>query len=620
MVVDKSPEWVRAQVSEYYLSNPVGAGPHDAFCAWWLTTRWRVEPLIATAHAPGGNHDWGLDGFHIEQRVQGDPPVLHLIQAKFSESVPEVKAAVAGFVRTITQLSALLNGEGIKPVQANPTIERLHAALCRLRDEQGIPLDKLLLRFEIIHLCDQGPDILAKAVSGSREKFDASAEDELPAFEVHLRQIFPPDELVDVDGGDKPKKEAFPIRFGGGLVADSSEARFFAGFGYLSDLVSIYSLVGDALFSKNVRSYLVKAEKKGPALHMRDSLRRACVPVKGVLRDTPERFAMLHNGITISASSVSQADGKLILREPNVLNGCQTVKNAALWYADLRAKPTGGNIDTAAWERVRVPIRVLVTRDEDLVRDVTISNNRQNAIKPSAFRVNDRTQLALAERFKIKAGVFYERQEASFINVKRGDPRHVEDTYPNSFDKPIGMEELAVAIATASLRPALSVAAKPSDLFEGEQYDAVFTDDKLANLQLLVFLRNLMSVVPLALKDLKSKDTNLNGLSTGRFAFPCARILARYIVREKPSEVERFGDRVIGTFGRDHPMRERVRQLMRHHNSGLLQQLKRHWFDSSTDGWLSASDASALKLALDEHGLSQFDVFVEYRILQEAAD
>jgi hypothetical protein len=618
--LDRSPEWVRAQVVEYYLANPVGNGPHDAFCAWWLTRRWGVEPLRATAQALGGNHDWGLDGFYIEQRVQGDPPVLHLIQAKFSSSVQEVKSAVGGFVRTITQVASLLNGGGIKSVEANPTLERLHAALCRLRDEQGIPLEMLLLRFEIIHLCDTGKEELDRAVQLARGKFDKAMDDELTAFEVNLRQVYPPDELLDDDEGRKPKKHAFPIRFAGELISDSSEARFFAGFGYLADLVKIYGQLGDPMFSKNVRAFLIKSENKGPAMHMRESLDRACVPKNGSLRDSSERFAMLHNGVTIAASQATPADGNLLLYDPNVVNGCQTVKNAWKWHFEQSQKQKGGKLDEDAWLNVRIPVRVLVTKDEALVRDVTISNNRQNAIKPSAFRVNDRMQLALAERFKKEACVFYERQEASFLNLKRSYPRVVEDEYSNSFDRPIEMEELAMAIATASLRPALSVAAKPSELFESPQYDAVFSERTLSDLELLLFLRNLRAVMPLALKDLRANDGGLKGMSPGRYSFPCMRVLARYIVRDKPNEVQQFGAHVIGSFGVEHPMRKRVRQLMSHHNSGLHQQLKRHWSDGTAEGWVSASDVKAVSAALSEHGLLQFDVFKEYRSLQDAAD
>jgi hypothetical protein len=609
--VERSAEWVREQVGEYYLSNPVGAGPHDAFCAWWLTKRWGIEPLVASARAPGGNHDWGLDGFHIERRVDGHPPILHLIQAKYSASSQEIKKAVGGFVKTIRQVASLLENGGIVSAEANPTLERLSAALCRLRDEHGIPLNTALIRFEILHLSEDGPDALAKALQQSREKFDEAAEDELTAFEVDLRQIFPPDELPDdPDGpGPKPPKQDFPIRFGGELIADSSAARFFAGFGYLADLVDVYTEIGDALFSKNVRSFLIKAENKGPALHMRDSLNRACIPVKGVIRDTPERFAMLHNGVTISASQVKREDGRLVLFGPSVLNGCQTVKNAWKWHNDRSGAKSGGQIDAEAWRGIRVPIRVLVTKDEDLIRDVTISNNRQNAIKPSAFRVNDRVQLALAERFKREAGVFYERQEASFLNLKRSNQRTIEDEYPNSFDRPMEMEELAVAIATANLKPALSVAAKPSELFEGGLYEAIFSERTLSNLQLLMFLRNLMAVMPLALKDIRKNDAGLQTLSPGRFAYPCMRILSRYIVRDKPSEVKHFGDRVIGSFGKDHPMRNRVRQLMSHHNSGVQQLLKKHWYDASLETWRSASDIQAAAAALTELGLLQFDVF-----------
>src|SRR5205085_2772894 len=92
----------------------------------------------------------------------------------------------------------------------------------------------------------------------------------------------------------------------------------------------------------------------------------------------PERFAMYHNGVTVYALSARTENGKLIVRQPSVLNGCQTVKNAYFFLNDTKVRD---RIDKELWDRIAVPLRVVVTSNPDLVRQVAVSNNRQTAIR-----------------------------------------------------------------------------------------------------------------------------------------------------------------------------------------------------------------------------------------------
>jgi hypothetical protein len=329
---------------------------------------------------------------------------------------------------------------------------------------------------------------------------------------------------------------------------------------------------------------------------------------KGKYLDTPERFAMLHNGVALVASNTQAPNGQLSLFAPNVINGCQTVKNAALWLAEKKHKP-GFSVEN--WERVRVPVRVLVTRDDDLVTDVTISNNRQNAIKPSAFRANHKIQLLLAERFR-EQGIFYERQEGAFQNLQRTNPKLLEDEFSNSYSRPIKIEELAVAIAVASLKPALSVASKPSELFEDSIYESIFASEKLVNLELLVFLRNLLAVLPLVIKDIAGTDPSFSRISQGKFAYPCHRVLSRFIMYNKPDLVEAYGQKVLQKFSVDDGLRKIVRSLMTSGTStGLKGRLKVHYLqDGGT--WKSATDKQAIDSILQDLYLHNVDVFRTY--------
>jgi hypothetical protein len=593
----------RAEVAEFHVRHAVGSSPAKAFAAWWLWRRWSVEPLLAAAHATGGDEEIAINAFHIEERFDGEIPILHLIHANYSNSLQSVRQGVKALAKVAQSVSDLLANVRSSTTTTYSILERLDTALRQL-DADGSGLRRRIrLRFELIHLCDDSPESVDKTLQSSRGTFDTVRNDMLAPFEVGLRVIFPPDEL-DVETVD-PAKKPFSLRFAGEMVSDSSNVRFFAGFGYLADLVGLYAQLGEALFSKNVRAFLYKAQDKGPAKYMRESLRRACIPTNGKFVDSPERFAMLHNGVSIAASSAEQAES-LILREPNIINGCQTVKNAALWVND---RQVASKIDHEVWTQIRVPLRVLITHDGDLVRDVTVSNNRQNAIRASAFRANDRIQLELADRFRYELQIYYERQEESFKNLKRSNPRFVDEHYSQSADKPLHMEHLAVAIAVAAERPALSVATKPSDLFEDPLYSAIFASSKTRNLKLLVFLRNLLAVLPLAIKDLKQSDAAFTAIPVGRFAYPSMRVLSRYIAKQRPDLIEEFGSSVFASFGKDHRLRDQIRRLMRPQNSGLQQILKDFWWESDTNNWIAATDAEATAKALAKLRLSEVDIF-----------
>lgn len=598
-------ESVKQEVQAFYTTNAIGSQAADAFCAWWLSRYWKLEQQLACAQAPAGSSDFGLDGFYIEPREAEGAAVLHLLQAKHSANHTLLKNSVKQFARTADLLAGILNGGELPTRYTSSIWQRLHAAIDRLRDANAHHPARLRLRFEVLHLSDAAPETVDKVLRGAKEEFDAAMLSVLPEYEVGLRAIFPPADLTPAENV-RPRMTPHKVRFSGEVVSDSDSVRYYAGFGYLADLVDLYRSLGESLFSKNVRSYLYKAHEKGPAKHMRDSLNRACVQRNGSFKDSPERFAMLHNGVAVVAANARAENGELELFGPNVINGCQTVKNAALWLAERATRP---GFSEESWWRVRIPIRVLVTHDEGLISDVTISNNRQNAIRASAFRANHPTQLELAENFRESLQIFYERQEGAFQNLQKTNPRQLEEWYSNSYGKPLKMEELAVAIAVASGRPALSVASKASELFEDSIYDAIFSSEKLRSLELLVFLRNLLVVLPLVIKDVAETDTAYSTISQGKFAYPSHRILARYVSQHREKLIDEYGQQVLHKFPKDDGLREAVRRLFTSPaHTNLRVRIKRHFLDA--DGrWKSATDAAATDAILRELGLEEVDVF-----------
>ena len=594
---------IRADVEAFYRQHAPQGTTEDAFVPWWLTRKFGLPAQEAIAKAPGGSHDYGLDGFHLE--LDADPPVLHLLQGKYSENMKLVKQAFIEFGRTMPILRQILAGEETALPQMNPVLARLVAQI--QRHAEIAP--KLRIYFEVLHLCDDAEDVTNVALRASYEKFEEMVQNRLPDHACSPLPIYPPRLLDAIRVISPTLKHA--IRFVGVPLEAGAGLSYYVGLGHLADLVHLYETYDYALFAKNVRSYLLKKAAKGPAKHIRTSLKKICISSPQWTSPDPGVFAVLHNGVTLHAREAEPDRGKITLRQPGVLNGCQTIKTAYLFLHDPDLKQ---RIDATRWDQIRIPVRVVVTNDERFITDVAVSNNRQTELRPSAFRANDPIQLELAARFE-KEHIYYERQEEAFANLRQSDAQLVEEKYSKSFNKPLKIEELAQVIAAASDKPGLREAARVSELFEDPHYQRVFTDRNLADLQLLVFLRNLFAVMPLVLKDLKDQSQKLKDLPLGQFRYPALKFLARYIWKHEPTMIDDYGDEVIPTFGTSHPLRATVRKLCAWMNSGLQQVLPDVWSDLERFGeWLPATDPDCIARALKLRKLHEVDVFQPRRI------
>ncbi|MBI1861270.1 MAG: AIPR family protein [Deltaproteobacteria bacterium] len=589
---------IHAQVTEYYKNNPIGRSADDAFAAWWISKTFQLSPLDANARSEGGGGNMGMDGFHLEEGSKTS--TLHIVRAMMSDSRNDIKAALSGFERVMKEISPWLKGRTPDVTVENNALSRMVGAL---RDNPKA-VRNLKVNFYVLHLSEEPTEILWNAFSTAKAKFDSLCRSLLGAHHVVLQLLGPSGISPTLSGGHVPA-EAQDLTFETVQLPTDDSVDYFVGIGRLADLVRLYENYGDQLFSKNVRAFLYKSMEKGPARYMRETLRSICDKriAKGD-RIPAHNFAIFHNGVTLYTLSASVKKDKVEIREPSILNGCQTVKNAYLFKHNY----LGDNIDEKTWEEIPVPLRIIVSSDEDLIRNVTVSNNRQSAIRASAFRSNDPVQLDLGERLRAMK-VFYERQEGSFDNMRKSDGVRLTQDYENSLEGPLTMEELAQAVATAGVQPALSVATKISDLFEDAQYKRVFSTSHIHHLELLVFLRNLMKVVSLALRDIREESARLEGMSSSSFRFPAVRILARYIYRHEPNLIHEYGQSVINRFPPNHQLRTELKRIMRHTATGLQQMLVDVWYDPEKKAWRSPTDKDSIDSALRKLRLSDVDVF-----------
>jgi len=127
-----------------------------------------------------------------------------------------------------------------------------------------------------------------------------------------------------------------------------------------------------------------------------------------------------------------------------------------------------------------------------------------------------------------------------------------------------------------------------------------------------VFLRNLLKVCPLAVKDVKKSSHKLESIATSGFGYVAMRVLSRYVVAQRPQLVEEHGVTVIGRVGTTHPLRVEAGKMLGHYHTGLQQLLPELWYDSENEQWRSAFDSNALTKALRKMKLADVDVFRDY--------
>lgn len=180
-------------------------------------------------------------------------------------------------------------------------------------------------------------------------------------------------------------------------------------------LLSIYdflkdyrTLVGDLdeLYEKNVRRFLGSRGRVNKAMQQ-------------TLKDTPERFGLYNNGITIVVADFEVEGDKVHLTEPFVVNGCQTTRT--IWevtHQRLEAGGTGSDKAIEDWKK-RAAEGSVVTKivkvgsdGEQLLEQITRYTNTQNAIREKDF-------IALASDFRSWARLMADKYDV-FLEVQRG--------------------------------------------------------------------------------------------------------------------------------------------------------------------------------------------------------
>lgn len=124
-------------------------------------------------------------------------------------------------------------------------------------------------------------------------------------------------------------------------------------------------------------------------------------------------FSVLNNGVTIVASSVTPAGNRFTLRDYQIVNGCQT-SNVLHECRSI----SGIN-------NVNVPLKIIVTEDEEIKNEITLATNSQTEVRPEQLEALTFFQKKLEQYYNAIKGeghLFYERRSQQYhssVGIKK---------------------------------------------------------------------------------------------------------------------------------------------------------------------------------------------------------
>lgn len=168
------------------------------------------------------------------------------------------------------------------------------------------------------------------------------------------------------------------------------------GIAKVADLVALHAAHKKALYERNIRYYLGSKDS---------TVNRS---IQETLRNAPQEFFFLNNGVTVLADIVetrgTKVDRRLFLRGFSVINGAQTISSAA----EFVAANSACDISEA-----RVLVTIIRTGSEGAFgQSVTRARNHQNPVSTGNFASLDPKQEELRRELAYLGFSYHYRPEA----------------------------------------------------------------------------------------------------------------------------------------------------------------------------------------------------------------
>lgn len=121
--------------------------------------------------------------------------------------------------------------------------------------------------------------------------------------------------------------------------------------------------------------------------------------------ESPELFTVLNNGVTVVATSKKSSGNRFTINDYQIVNGCQT---SNVLY---------NHIKSHGLDHLNIPLKLVVTDDDDIKNKITIATNSQTAVKREQLQAMTEFQKNLEYYYRSIEGdgkLFYERRSGQY--------------------------------------------------------------------------------------------------------------------------------------------------------------------------------------------------------------
>lgn len=343
---------------EYYVKNYPNDG--QRFVAWYLRNIHNLDTFEAKACITDGAGDKQIDAVYIDDQSS----TIYIIQGKFYKG----DAMDAEPLREVT--SSWIQIKNLAKLQEAAN-EKLQAKISEIATALE---DDYEVCFELI------------TTSGLTD----SAKSDLAAFQTELAEsetLSANLVLVDNETLQARYDEAlnrnrpyinyeFSIEQGKYMEMQIGATRAVIAAIPLKECIKIPGIKDGTLFRKNVRQSLGTGNKVNKG-------------IARTLRNNPEEFFFLHNGITAICSSIKIVNGTMSVKELNVVNGCQSLSTIFNCSESVR------NVSDAY-----IMFRFYEISNTERADEISTCTNSQSAVKARDLRSNDKYVLARKKAYE----------------------------------------------------------------------------------------------------------------------------------------------------------------------------------------------------------------------------
>jgi len=420
---------LQKQIEDIELDNNLA--DYHAFIFWFIETAFGYSKGKILNSICDGTHDKGVDAVII------DPIELKviIIQSKYERAGGQVQISdneikLLGSVKNYFESRASLN----------PAINKGNQATKRLLNEAFEAIRKKKYSLELIFISTHRnaphlDDLVCNTLGFAENEFRVYHYDGI----MHLQQ----DKMRDFT----PSLGVYNLPFvdPDKSIIKTSGIKSWVLTVLAEEICSLANKYGDHLFRKNVRNFLGKSRTNKKILETLDK--------------DAANFWYYNNGITVlcDKANIVMEKGYVRLENPQIVNGCQTVKSIQKYDGELKGE---------------VMVRVIESVDHEFVNFLTLYQNSSNPVRNRDLKSNDPVQIRLKNEF---------RREGYYYEIKRGEEySKMAKKYPalkSEFNgNVINNELIAKLLATLKIGPAIALS-KGSDKFFGDYYDELFVQN-----------------------------------------------------------------------------------------------------------------------------------------------